>query len=155
MAPQKARRHLRLHVHFSIAGLLVDNALLCCVQKNVKTVLHLATQTTHTFGRPTDDMRSLVKTIILATLPSPTTPKKFSSKQIVALLGLPLTRYLRGVKAVKGTRAALEGNHTLPKSMNFLQAVKAKQWMKISLQVRENSHEYIRGHPDVIVSSPI
>ena len=126
--------------------------MLYYVLKNVKTVLHLATKTANTRGRPTDDTRSLVQTIILATLPSPTATKKFSTRENASLLGIPKTMYLRAVKAVKAKRAALEGVHTLPKSVYFSQVVKAKQWRKISPQVRQKFHDYIRGHPDIIVS---
>ena len=102
-----------------------------------------------TQGRPIDDIRSLVQTIIQAIQPSPSAPKKFSSRQIASLLGIPKTIYLRAVK-----RGALEGIHsTLPKSVYFSQVVKAKQWRNISPAVRQKSHELIRGHPDVIVSS--
>ena len=38
------------------------------------------------------------------------------------------------------------------KNLVFLQVVKAKQWRKISPEVRQKSHDYIRGQPDVIVS---
>ena len=135
MALRNASTHPKLHFHFSSAGLLVDNALLYYVLKNIKTVLHLTSTTTSTRGHPTDDMRSLVQTIILATLPSPTVPKKFSSSQIASLLvvRIPKTTYLRAVKA---KRAALECIHTLPKSVYFSQIVKAKQAMKISPPVR-------------------
>ena len=114
LALRNASIHPKLHLYFSSAGLLVDNVLLYYyVLKNIKTCLHHATQTTHKFGRPTDDMRSLVQTIIHATLPSPSaSTKKFSSRQVAGLLGLPLITYLRGIKAVKGKRAAQEGIHT-------------------------------------------
>ena len=104
---RKASRHQSLHLHFGSVGLLVDDALLYYVLKNVKTVLHLATWTTKTRGFPTDDRRSLVQTIILGTQPSPTaTSKQFSSRQIEAVLDLPLFKYLRGVKAVKSKESS-------------------------------------------------
>ena len=66
-------------------------------------------------------MRSLVETLILATLASPAEPNKFSTRQVASLVAAtrhtPKTTYLRGVKAVKAKRAALEGIHTLPKSV--------------------------------------
>ena len=78
LALRKASTHPKPHVHFNSTGLLVDSALLFYVLKNIKTVLHHATKTTHKFGRPTGDLRSLAQTIILATLPSPSAPTKSS-----------------------------------------------------------------------------
>ena len=121
LALRQASIHPRVHVHLRSAGfILVDDALLYHVLKNVKTVLHLATQTTHKFGRPTDDMRSLASPDYHpcnSTLTNCT--KKVSSRQVASLLDLSLTTYLRGVKAVKANTAALEGIHTPPKSVYF------------------------------------
>ena len=61
--------------------------------KNRKTVLQLATRTTHQFGRPTDDLRSLVQIIELETLPSPTATKEFSKREVGTLLGFPPTTH--------------------------------------------------------------
>ena len=121
-----ALRHKRLDNHSVSAGLIKGDQVYHYLLKNLKLVLHLATTTTKARGRPTDDMHSLVHTIVLATLPSPTEAKKYSMRKIAELLGLPWTTYRRAVKAVKVKRAALEGIHIQEQSLLFSQVVKRK-----------------------------
>ena len=109
LALRDAIKHPDMELHSASAGLVVDNALLQHVADNLKTVIKLATTTAHKFGRSPDDLRSIVQTIVLATLPSPTSTQKFSGRKIADLLGLAQTTHRRHVKAVEAKRAALEG----------------------------------------------
>jgi len=105
LALRLAIRSKILDRHSASAGLMIDNQILHYLLNNLKSVLQLATTTTKARGRPTDDMRSLVQTIVLGTLPSPTEPKKHSNQKIAELLELPFSTYSRAVKAVTIKRA--------------------------------------------------
>ena len=79
-------------------------------------------------------------TTILATLPSPTAPKNFASRQVGSLLGLPLIMSLRGVKAVNAKRAALEGiHHKLPKKSVYFCRLSMKTVEEDQPQVRDKN----------------
>ena len=88
-ALRKASRCPKVLVHFGGAESPVDNALLYYLLKNIKTILHLATRITKTKGYPTDDMRSLVQTIILAIQPSLTAPKSSLVDKVLAYKAYP------------------------------------------------------------------
>ena len=73
-------RHKDLKLHWTGAGMMLDNKLLYYAFKNIKNVLPISTRTSHQFGRPTDDLRSLFQTIVLAALPSPNATKEYSER---------------------------------------------------------------------------
>ena len=99
------------------AGLLPLHPTNEFIVNNIKETIKLATWTKHAFGRPTDDKRSLVQSIVLASLPSPTsqtTTTKPTKEVIASALGLPLNTHKRHVKAATPKRAALEIQKTPP-----------------------------------------
>eukprot|EP00535_Pseudo-nitzschia_heimii_P012474 CAMPEP_0197195996 /NCGR_PEP_ID=MMETSP1423-20130617/32117_1 /TAXON_ID=476441 /ORGANISM="Pseudo-nitzschia heimii, Strain UNC1101" /LENGTH=371 /DNA_ID=CAMNT_0042649759 /DNA_START=141 /DNA_END=1253 /DNA_ORIENTATION=+ len=128
LALRLAIRSKILEQHSISAGLIIDNEINYYLVNNLKSVLQLANTTTKERGRPTDDMRSLIQTIVLATLPSPNDSKKNSMRTIAEVLGIPWTTYRRAVKAVKVKRAALEGFHIQEQPLLFSQVVKRKGW---------------------------
>ena len=154
LALREAINHKDMNVHSASAGLLLDNKLFLFLLTNIKKVIQLATTTTKKRGKPTDDMRSLLHTIVLATLPTPGSRKLHSSRQIAKALGLSETTYRQAKKAVTSKRAALEGIHgaLVKPSVLFSQVVKRKQWRIMCPNVKAKSHDYIRRHPNVIVS---
>ena len=59
------------------------------ILENIKSVLTLLNQTNHKCTRTTDDKRSVIQSIVIATLPSPNfSGKKPSLRSLAAVLGL-------------------------------------------------------------------
>ena len=112
-------------------------------------------KTDHKKGRATDDLRSLIQSIVLGSLGSPQfpdqqhqhpkPPKKLQAK----MLGLSEKRYHRIANCVESKRAALvEGR----KDTIYSQVIKRKGWTKVDSNLMEIVHKWIRGHPHVIES---
>ena len=125
-----------------------------CIINNIKETVKLATWTKHAFGRPTDDKRSLVQSIVLASLPSPTSPTttKPTTDAIASALGLPIATHRRHVKAATPKRAALEdpGDNSTVCS----QVLKSKGHTKIKPEVQDKMCSFIKEYPHA-VHSPI
>ena len=124
------------------------------VMDNIRTSIKTARKTNDLHGRPTDDIRSVVQSIVLATLQPPNvekTEKTPSQQQVAHALGMPLTTYQRTVKAVKDNRVALEYRD---RNTIFSQVVKSKGWTKIDSDIRDAVHEWIRKHL-MVIESPI
>ena len=153
LALRHAASHRRLASHFASAGLIPHNHhIMAYVLSNIKTVIELARQTNNWRGRTSDDMRSLVQTIVLATLPPSNVRSKFDSMEVSSALGIPLTSYKRIARAMKEKRAMLEGPLTLRKSTVFSQVVKSKGWKKITPIIKKDVHNFVRRHPNIVTS---
>ena len=88
----------------------------------MRQVLKLACLTNHPNGRTSDDLRSLVQTVVLCTL-SPTNEEnlfKPSYSEISEILGMPAQKYRRIAIAVAHKRDQLENGD---KGTIFSQAV--------------------------------
>eukprot|EP00535_Pseudo-nitzschia_heimii_P013450 CAMPEP_0197196378 /NCGR_PEP_ID=MMETSP1423-20130617/32324_1 /TAXON_ID=476441 /ORGANISM="Pseudo-nitzschia heimii, Strain UNC1101" /LENGTH=438 /DNA_ID=CAMNT_0042650177 /DNA_START=139 /DNA_END=1456 /DNA_ORIENTATION=- len=151
-ALREAVRHKELETLSASAGILIDNRLVHYLIKNIKLVLKLATRTRHTLGRASDDMRSIVQTVILAMQPTPGSPKKFSNTEIANFLGMSEPTYRRAVKAVTMKRAALEGIHIPVTPVIFSQVVKRKGWRKVNEELKKTTYDFIFRHPNIIAS---
>ena len=144
--------HRDLELISASAGIVKDAKLIQYLMNNIKLVLKLSTATTHTFGRASDDMRSIVQTIVLAMLPSPGSANTFSTREIANFIGLPKTTYLRCVKAVTVKRAVLEGIHVPQEPFIFSQVVRRKGWRKVDAKLKETTYDFIYRHPNIIAS---
>ena len=122
------------------------------IVNNIKETIKLATWTKHAFGGPTDDKRSLVQSIVLASLPSPTTTTKPTRHDMASALGLSLDSYKRHVKAASPKRAALEdpGDNAAIHS----QVLKSKGWTKIKPELKKEMYAFIKQYHH-IVHSPL
>ena len=80
-ALRQAMRHKDVRGLAKSAGLIDDQDYIKknCILKNMKNVLTLAQQTTKTNGRASDDRRSLVQSVVLASLPS--TQQRLDAKE--------------------------------------------------------------------------
>ena len=119
----------------------------------MRRVIEMAGKTNHKYGRATDDLRSLIQSIVLASLDSPQSPdqqRKIPPKQQQAnALGLPLSRYNRILSSAKFKRTALEEER---KDTIYSQVIKGKGWTKVDSNLMEIVHKWIRAHPHVIES---
>ena len=113
-------------------------------------VIRLAATTTKKRGRLSDDMGSFVHTVVLAMLPTPGSTKHHCSREIAKGFGLSETTFWHAKKA-KHLRAFIVLLDE--SSIMFSQVVKRKQWSTIMYpHVKAKSHDFIRRHPNVIVS---
>ena len=78
--------------------------------ENMRTVIKLVTTTAHKRGRSTDDMRTIVHNIVLATIsmPPPTRKPNVSKSKLASMLGLPYTTYCRIASEAKPKREKLD-----------------------------------------------
>ena len=101
-------------------------------------------------GRTTDDLRSVVHSIVLATLPPPG-EKAVSDISASKALGIPKSTYQRIVKAVKQKRIAIEDED---RSIIFSQVLKRRGNKKLTAEQVERIQEFVRNH-EMVVASPI
>jgi len=94
---------------------------------NIRHVIELAGKMDHKKGRATDDLRSLVQSIVLGSLVSPQSPDQQRKipprKEQAKMFGLSEQRYKRIVSCVQAKRAALEEKR---KGTIYSQVVKRK-----------------------------
>ena len=139
------------------AGVVVPGSMLDIerhVMINIRACIKTARKTNNRRGRPTDDIRSVVQSIVLATLDPPnfeTTEKTPTRREVARALGMPLTTYQYILKSVVDKRIALEYRD---RNTVFSQVVKSKGWTKVDLALRNAVHDWIRKHP-MVVESPI
>ena len=101
----------------------------------MKLVIHLLSETRHTFGRKIDDNRSIVQSIPMACLPPPNFQgKKPSDRAIAAEL---LVDYLNvpteGLSRLpKHKRALLESSEDDDKETSYSQVLKSKGRTKVN-----------------------
>ena len=131
---------------------IVVNHHLC---ENMKLVMKLLTQTTHQCARSTNDKRSVIQSVVLATLPPPLyDAKKPSERAIAAALGLSRNTFARFAKAATPLRAMLEAPDADNKETVYSQVLKANRGSKLSKQITNQLVDFVRGHP-FVVASPI
>ena len=117
---------------------------------HIKDVVRLAMTPRHKCGQSSDDRRSLVHCVVLATLPSlNANSKPPTDRQLALLLGLSLCSYQRIVKAVKQKRASLEDVDRQHATV-YSQVIKSKGWTKVNKKLKQTVHEWIRQHPHVV-----
>ena len=127
------------------------------IVQNIYGTLEIVTKTESTSGKTCDDKRSLVHSILLCCLSSPSSQqhtKQLSLRKISKRLGLPPSSMTRIAKQLQVKRAALEGINTSNDSIVFSQVVKRKGWSKIDELLKKIIVKYIVNHPNVI-HSPI
>ena len=96
--------------------------------QNIKAVIKSLTETKNTKGSTTDDKRSIVQSMVLECLPSPTFEgkKKPSDRSIADSLGLDVCTCRRIVKAVADKRISSESSED-DKETVYSQVLKSKE----------------------------
>ena len=117
----EAVRHRDMKMISASAGLFDRSEQ---IVSNIHDTLQLVRKTDSKFGRTCDDKRSLVHSIILSWLPSPTARQRISLER----LGMPFSSLRLIAKQLQTKRAALEGVNTSNDSVVFSQVVKRKGW---------------------------
>ena len=118
---------------------------------NIKETTNLATKTKHANGRPTNDKRSLVQSMVLASPPSPSCNGfKPTRCQISTSLGMNLWSHDEIVKAASPKRAALEAPDD--KETIHSQVKKSKGWRWVTQDRKDKTCSFIWHHPHVVVS---
>ena len=154
LALREATKHPKIRGICKSAGIVdVEHNGICnFLVENIKRVIELAGKTNNKFGRPTDDLRSLVQSIVLASFQSPNpSQKKVSIEKQAQTFGLSLNKYKRILSNVKSKRLALEEGR---KDTVYSRVVGRKGWTKVDSNLVEIVHKWIRRHPHVI-ESPI
>ena len=103
--PHQARTLRAVVIDLDIRSLSASTALSPVptnerIINSIKETIKLATRTKHAFGRPSDDKRSLVQSIVLTSLPPPTSNRsaKPAKNAMASALGLSLHTCKRHVK---------------------------------------------------------
>ena len=99
----------------------------------MKYVIQLATKTNNNKDRATDDLRSLVQSIILSTLPSSEQrqPNQSipSNREVATVLGMISHQYQRIALSLKTKRGALEERTS---GSVFIQVIQRKGWRRVN-----------------------
>jgi len=153
-ALRMAMGHKDMVLHSASAGLVLNGPWHHHMLENMRTVIQLATTTADKNGRSTDDMRSIVQNIVLATMPMPppNTKPNISKRKLASLLGLPWSTYHRIAGEVKHRREKLDGVYR-SSHPNFFSAVAQRQGpVKATPVQKKKMWTFVRGHDYVIVS---
>ena len=130
----------------------------------MKNVVKLAQETRKKNARPTDDRRSLVQSIVIASIPS--TQQRLNAKErqltipssteIAQFLGLNRRSFNRIKQKAQDKRDLLEevADGSSQTGTLFSQVVKRKGWTKVNKELEEKVVSFIKNHPNV-VQSPI
>ena len=115
--------------------------------------MKLAAKNPNTRGRTTNDRRSLIQSVVLASLPGAksTSTIKPSIKKHAEALGLLESTFFRVRKSVIHKREALE-HPELSVGTIYSQVVKSKGWTKINPELHKLIDQFIRNHPHVVTS---
>ena len=163
---RKASTHHLVRHYFKSAGLIdvIEFETMKHMTQQMKKLILKAREKRCSQGHTSDEQRSLVNAILLATATTPppddesnmetttsTTSSNPSRKLQFELLGIPKTTANRNLKRLENNRRGIRQGI---EESDWSLIVKKKGWRKVSNEIREAIDYWIRQHP-MVIHSPI